>query len=99
MRRLLILAALTTATIAIPTGTALAAPATPPVGTPSGSASCIAAFTDYLAHYDPNTGAVNHGVGTTMSQYATSGPHTIADFNTSINDLHGSLDNCLTTEP
>lgn len=99
MRRPLIVAAITTAVLAAPTGAALAAPATPPVGTPSSSAACIAAFTDYLAHFDPDSGAVNHGVGATMSQYATSGPRTIAEFNTSVNGLHGSLDDCLISEP
>jgi hypothetical protein len=99
MRRLTLLIVCAALTIAAPVADAVAAPATPPVGTPSDSAACIAAFTDYLAHFDPETGAAEHGVGTTMREYATSAPGAIADFNVSINDLHGSLKTCLATEP
>lgn len=97
--RLLTLATLVAAAVAAPAAPALATPTTAPVGTPSASASCIAAFTDYLAHYNPDAGTVEHGVGVTMSDYATSGPRTISDFNVSINNLHGSIEDCLSTEP
>jgi hypothetical protein len=87
------------AALAAWTGNALAAPSTPAIATTSAHADCIAAFTDYLARYNPDTGATNHGVGASMSDYATSAPRTIASFNISINQLHGSIDDCLLSEP
>jgi len=99
MRRLATLAVILAGGLATSTGAALAAPTTPPVGTPSDHAACVAAFTDYLAHFNPDTGTTNHGVGTTMSDYATSAPRTIAEFNVSVNQQHGTIDSCLTTEP
>lgn len=74
-------------------GTAHAAPTTPPVGTPSPSASCIGTLTAYLAHYD-QFGNPQHGVGSVISPDAPGG--LVGVFNREVSKIHGgSIDGCI----
>jgi hypothetical protein len=73
---------------------AVAASADP--GVPAPQASCLAAISDYLAHFDVNTGEPIHGqVGQLLSTDARSQPGAVGEFNRFVAPNHGTIDSCL----
>ena len=99
---------LTRATIIAIMATAGATAATPAFagqayqapGFPSGSASCVGAAMNFLAHYGGESDTfpvITHGnVGPTMSGHATSdGPGAVGNFNSTLAQTSGPVWTCL----
>lgn len=90
--RWLAAAVLTTGAVVGPM--ALAASADP--GAPSPQASCLGSISDYLAHFDVNTGEPTHGqVGEFLSADAKSQAGAVGEFNRSVAPTHGAIDSCI----